>query len=940
MIALAPLTQPQVPMSHIRALRFILAAAVTFLIPAALSAQEPQPGQTGRIVGRIVEAGQGAPIVGAQIEVVDGTNPVRGVSALDGRFTLEGVPAGAASLRVRMIGYQPKVITDVAVTAGETVQQNVSLSSAVVQLAEIEVSAESERGTVNRALEEQRTATNIVSAVTAEQIERSPDGDAAEAVQRVSGVTVQDGKYIFVRGLGERYTTTSLNGARIPSPEPERKVVPLDLFPTGLLEAITTSKTFTPDQPGDFSGAQVNLKTREFPARKVFTLTMSGGFNDRATFQNVLVAPTTGSEWLGFGGSERKLPDGVVAAGNLGGLNQSQVNQLVGSFRNTWSAQSGNGAPEAGFGMSLGGEDKLFGGPLGYLLSLNYSYNQEIRAEEQRGLAAGDTLRTVPFNPYNGETGRRTVLWGGMANFTSRLGTHTKLRFNNALTRSADNEATVLVGENEEFSQFNPFYTTRLTFVERSVRSNQVQGEHLLGARSLVDWSATNARVTRTEPDRSDVTYQGISGPGVDGVVPETWPGQPSFATRTFTDLVENSWDLAGNYRLAVGKLSNPAFVKLGGAFRTADRESNTRAYDFINIGLNDAQRTAAPESVFDASNVNASAFTLFANANGGRYTADEKISAGYLMVDVPVRPWLQLIAGARLEYWYLDLLTVSTQGQPTPADRDQVDVLPSLALNFFLSPTQNLRLSASQTLSRPQFRELSPVPYFEQIGLLTTFGNPDLQRALIRNLDARWEWYPKPGEVLSLGVFYKNFDDPIEKIIRLQAGTQALTFVNADQAENYGVELEARKNLAALGQDGGGLSAFANTTLMKSDITPGNTGISALTRTNRPMVGQSQYVVNGGLTFATDGGFSATALYNVVGRRILEAGTGGLPDAYEEARHLIDAAVHVPLGRHLGVKLEAKNLLDSPYRLTQGDVLRQRWKLGRSFGFAFSWQP
>jgi hypothetical protein len=753
-------------------------------------------------------------------------------------------------------------------------------------------------------------------------------------------VTVQDGKYILVRGLGERYTTTSLNGARIPSPEPERKVVPLDLFPSGLLEAITTSKTFTPDQPGDFSGAQVNLKTREFPARKVFTLSLSGGLNDRATFQDVLVAPTTGSEWLGFAGSERGLPDEVLDAGNLGGLSQTEVNSLVGSFRNTWSAQSGNGAPEAGFGMSLGGEDKLFGGPFGYLLSLNYSYNQEIRAEEQRGLAAGDTLGTVPFNPYNGETGRRTVLWGGLANFTSRLGSHTKLNFNNTLTRSADNEATVLVGENEEFAQFNPFHITRLTFVERSVRSNQIQGEHLLGSRSLVDWSATNARVTRNEPDRSDVTYQGVSGTGVGGVVPTTWPGQPRFATRTFTDLVENSWDFDGNYRLAIGKLSNPAFVKVGGAFRTTNRESNTRAYDFINIGLTDAQRTLAPESVFGESNVGASAFTLFANANGGRYTADEQISAGYLMVDIPVKSWLQVVAGARVEYWNLDVISVSTQGIPTPARPEKTDVLPSLALNFFLTSNQNLRLSASQTLSRPQYRELSPVPYFEQIGLLTTFGNPDLDRALIQNYDARWEWYPKAGEVVSLGAFYKRFTDPIEKIIVLQAGSQALSYVNAQRAENYGAEVELRKNLAGFGQEYGGLTGFANVTLMRSDITPGNEGLSALTRDNRPMVGQSEYVVNGGLTFATDGGFSATALYNVVGRRILEAGTGGLPDAFEEERHLVDVALQIPLARQFGVKLEGKNLLDSPYELTQGDVLRQRWKLGRSFGFGFTWQP
>jgi hypothetical protein len=926
-------------MSHVRAVHLVAFLAAV-IAPAGVAAQDAPPASTGRIVGRVVEAAQGSPIVGAQVEVVGAPAPIQAMSALDGRFTLDRVPAGAASVRVRMIGYQPKLVTGVAVVAGQTVQQNVSLASEVVQLAEIEVSAESERGSVNRALEEQRNASSIVNAVTAEQIEKSPDGNAAAAIQRVSGVTVQDGKYIFVRGLGERYTTTSLNGARIPSPEPERKVVPLDLFPSGLLEAITTSKTFTPDQPGDFSGAQVNLKTREFPTRKVFTLSLSGGFNDRATFHDVLAAPTTGSEWLGFAGSERKLPDNVLAAGNLTGLSQSEVNAIVGSFRNAWSANTSSGAPEAGFGMSLGGEDKLFGGPFGYLISVNYSYNQEIRAEEQRGLAAGTAGSTVPFNPYSGETGRRSVLWGGLANLTSRLGSHTKISLNNSLTRSADNEATVLVGESEEFSQFNPLYTTRLTFVERSVRSNQLHAEHLFGQRSLVDWSVTNSRVTRNEPDRSDLTYQGAAGGGVQGVVPQSWPGTPRFATRAFTDLGETGWNLAGNYRLAVGNLSNPAFVKIGAAYTGADRESNTRAYDIVNIGLTTDERTAAPETLFGTANVQNSAFSVFPNVNGGRYTADEKISAAYLMTDIPLTSWLQVIAGARVEYWDLLVSSVSTQGTPTPTNPTKTDVLPSLTLNVFLSASQNLRLAASQTVSRPQYRELSPVPYFEQIGLLTTIGNPNLQRARVQNLDARWEWYPRAGEVLSLGAFYKKFRDPIEKVIILQAGSQALSFVNADAADNYGVEVEARKRVAGLGQEAGGLTAFVNTTLMESDITPGNTGISALTNNNRPMVGQSNYVVNGGLAFASDGGFSATGLYNVVGRRILEAGTGGLPDAYEEARHLVDVAVQIPVGRQLGIKLEGKNLLDSPYRLTQGSVTRQRWKYGRAFGFSLSWQP
>ncbi|MGH7497614.1 MAG: TonB-dependent receptor, partial [Gemmatimonadales bacterium] len=309
------------------AVRSCLALLLSSLTFTALFAQT-----TGRIVGRVVEAEQGAPIAGAQVELVEGT--AHAVSALDGRYTLAGVPAGPVSVRVRMIGFTPKTVTGVIVPPGGTVAQDVSLSGEAVQLAEISVSAEAERGTVNRALDEQRNAGNIINAVTAEQIAKSPDSDAGQAVQRVSGVTVQEGKYVLVRGLGERYTTTSLDGARIPSPEPERRVVPLDLFPSSLLEGITTSKTFTPEQPGDFSGAQVNLKTREFPLGRVITFSASAGLNDAATGKGVVKAPSVGGEWLGFGGGARQLPAGVRAAGDLAGVNQDQQNALIGSFRN------------------------------------------------------------------------------------------------------------------------------------------------------------------------------------------------------------------------------------------------------------------------------------------------------------------------------------------------------------------------------------------------------------------------------------------------------------------------------------------------------------------------------------------------------------------------------------------------------------------------------
>jgi TonB-dependent receptor len=297
-------------------------------------------------------------------------------------------------------------------------------------------------------------------------------------------------------------------------------------------------------------------------------------------------------------------------------------------------------------------------------------------------------------------------------------------------------------------------------------------------------------------------------------------------------------------------------------------------------------------------------------------------------------------VGGARLENWRLDVDTRTVTGLVAPARPRKTDVLPALGLTYRLAEDQNLRLSATQTLARPEYRELSPVAYFEQIGLLTTFGNPDLERTLIQNLDARWEWFPCSGEVISLGVFAKWFDNPIERVIVPQAGTLANSFVNADGANNYGVELEFRKSLDLLDDALVPFSLFANATLMQSDIDLG-ANAAGLTNVSRPMAGQSEYVVNTGLTYSNASGeLTGTLLYNVTGRRIFEAGAGGLPDSYEEARHLVDLSLHFPIAGTLSGRADAKNMLNAPFRLSQGDVVRQRYLTGRQFSLGFTWQP
>jgi outer membrane receptor protein involved in Fe transport len=929
-------------MSLLRAVGLFVLPACLLLVPAALDAQDAPVPQTGRIVGRVVDSAQGAPVPGAQVEV-PGTN-LRAVSAVDGRFSIANVSPGASSLTVRMIGFQPKTVTGLQVLAGRVIQQNVSLGSRVVELAEISVSAEAERGSVARALDEQRNAVDIVNSVSREQIARSPDSDAAAAIQRVSGVTVQDGKYVAVRGLGERYTQASLNGARIPSPEPEKKVVPLDLFPASLIEAITTSKTYTVDRPGDYSGAEVNIKTREFPARRTLTMSVGSGFNTRSTGTQSNFAPAAGTDWLAFGSNRRELPAPIAANPTLAGVTSPQAtNDIVNSFRNIWSARQRNGSPSGSFGLSVGGSDRLFGKELGYLLSGSYSYAQEVKSDQVRALAlAGAGGAPTEIDRYEGETGRATVLWGGLANFTTTLGSHTKLSFNNTYSRTMDNDGRLEFTPRSENLGI-PLQIQRLRYVERNVLSSRFSALHQLARRHQVEWAAGYSDVARKEPDRSEIVYTAqLDANG--SPVSTRWLGiSNEAAVRTFANLDENALDGQLSYQLLLGSLDNPWALKVGGYYRSVERDANNTYYSISLAGsLPETALQLPPEQIFDGrfSTGNTTAFRIAPLGQGGSYDAEDRLTAGFAQLSFPLGSRLDVTAGARYEHSDVTVNAVSTTGVPTLTSPEYDDILPSLLLTYRLSESQNLRLGVSRTLSRPEYRELAPLLFREVIGFDNVIGNPNLRRARIDNVDLRWEWYPTGAEIVSVSLFAKRFDDPIERVYLATSGTRIVSYVNAQAANNYGIELEFRKNLGTLSRALTPFMLFANTTLMRSEIDIANSSAS-ITNPERRMVGQAPYVVNAGLTYTSgSGAWSATALYNVIGPRITEAGEIPLPDVEERPRHVMDFSLRFPVVATLTGRLDAKNLFDTRYRLVQGPVVRESYRIGRTFGLGFSWQP
>ena len=902
---------------------FRLRAAALLLAGSTLQAQQQTP--TGIVTGVVIDADTRRPISDAGVQIVGTT--LGTMTGPAGTYRVGNVFAGTVTIQVRRLGYRPVTLTGLILDAGATRVDTVAMQPNVAMVDAQIVTAAADRGSVQAGLDEQRTADGIVSAVTAEQISRSPDGNAAQAVQRVSGVTVQDGKYVVVRGLGERYTTTSLNGARMPSPEPERKVVPLDLFPSGLIQSITTSKTFTPDQPGDFSGAQVDIRTREFPGERQIAFGASVGYLDASWDANVPFAPGVGGEAFAMAGRDRALPDEAQEAGDLSAATQADKNQVINSFRNVWRAGQRAARPNMSLRGSVGGSERLLNRRLGYLVSGTYSFSQEVRDNQTRALARPTgTDQQVEYNRFEGTSSGESVLWGGLVNLSSLVSSNSRIDFNALYNRTADNDARVERGAYEDLGL--PIEVQRLDYVERSMWSTQLRGEHDRGLHG-VDWSLSGSGVTRSQPDRSELVYEIV--PGSDR---RLWLNTlAEGAVRTFAALDEKAAEGRATYRRDLGSIDRPIRLEVGGLARAAERDASTNSYGIFSSAMADSVRALPPEELFGGrfTAPDSAVLNIRSLAQGGSYTADDAIFAGFVMVQVPLTASIELITGARLEHSDARVRALSTINEFTLAKRVFTDVLPSVGLTYRPTETHALRLAASRTLARPEYRELAGLRTRDVLGGVDLRGNPDLVRTTIDNVDLRLEWYPRTGELLSAAVFAKRFNDPIERVFTASNTNSIVTFVNAERGDNLGVELEARKDLDEIADLLAPLTVFASATIMRSEIVLGQSA-AASTNAHRSMVGQAPYVINAGLTYSgTDGRGSATLLYNRVGPRIHEAGEQPLPDVTEEARDVLDLSIRWPAAPGAQLRLDAKNLLGSALLLRQGTVVRESYDVGRT---------
>ncbi|MCY3551155.1 MAG: TonB-dependent receptor [Candidatus Poribacteria bacterium] len=938
---------------RICSLLLVLGAGIA---PGEVGADNHETQQLVKITGTVVDNDTEAPIPEVTIRVAD--TKIQTTTDETGAFSLE-LPSGTYKIHASAPFYNTYVITDVQVSTDATPETlQVKLTPQVVKLDAIKLPVRLSQASERGLLEKRMRSSRIEDSISTEEISRLPASSAGEAIKRVTGVSIVGGRYVFVRGLGERYSNTLLNNVEIPSPEPNRRVVPMDIFPASLLASLQTVKTFSPDQPGGFAGGSVQVFTKDFPEELTMSLSMSSGFNTQATGADGLTYPGGDLDFLGFDDGSRDLPSIVqnraadVPIRERGrftplGFTPKEIQEFGQSFSNVWSPERQSIPINQGYKFSLGNSNKILGKEFGYLGVISYgnshSYGTQVRNAFRIGL--NETLS--PVTSYNVERSGNEVDWGSVLNTSLRFSPQHLLSIKTLFTHTAEDETRTWEGFNADRN--TDMRSFRLRYVERQLFSGQLAGMHdfNFGAPALetteegpeqpdvsMEWRLTYSRASRDEPDTRENIYEDRG----DGTY--TFRDVTHSGSRFFFDLEDDEYNARVDWKIPLGA---EGLFKFGGLLRDRARTFDVRRFRFLPADQVDATVNLSdpPEILFQTQNIAPRVFELRESTRStDNYLADHNIYSSYLMLDLPITAKWQVMTGVRLESSDQTVTTYdpfSASGRPLIASLETLDWLPGLNVTYRLTDRMNLRLAASRTITRPDFRELAPFEFTDFVGGRTILGNPDLERTQIDNFDFRWETFPQIGGILAVSVFYKRFQKPIEQIVQPQAEVR-ITYENAESANNYGLELEARQNLGILTETLRKFSINTNAALISSQVVlPEDVGIQ--TSSERPLQGQCPYIVNVSIGFEDPNwGISSAIAYNIFGRRLSEVGNHGAPDVYEQPRGQLDASFSRTVANHFKFSISAKNLIDPYVRYKIGEATYLEYKLGRSFSFGISY--
>lgn len=785
--------------------------------------------------------------------------------------------------------------------------------------------------------------------VAAPPSQRVPSAPAPEATPELGdvgtarkplGANLVQGKYVYMRGLGDRYSNALLGGVPLPSSDPDRRAVPLSAMPAALRASARIETTFLPDAPGDFAGGSLRLQVGELPVKTILQLKMTGAVNGESSFR-ASRAYAGGSDYFGVDDGTRALPSRVpsnqpvrIGEGSPP-MSRDEASFIGRGFRNTWESKLVTAGMDHGLAGTYGGSVALGSGRFGYLLSASFAKAYRRRISEIANLTV-EGGKPVVRERFVEERGAESTTWGGFLHTGFRFDARHDISLVSLLTHKGSDVAKYQTGRSESLGL--DIQATRLRFMSESLLFTRLEGNHRLaaspwsgdGRAPSLRWHAEHARTSQDQPDMRDLTYDNPgSGFGLRSV--------PGSGERFFANLTENAVGGGVDVTVPIG----PWALKTGVFTRFARRSFIARRFWFEL--QEPSLRFASPEVVFAPERIGPSVRIDERTLATDHYDADVWSLAGYVMADVLKVGPVRLTGGLRYEYFVQDLFSlnplVGTADQAQSIRRSDLDPLPALAAVWRWSDTMNLVATYSNTVSRPQLRELAPFKFFNFTRQRLDEGNPKLRRAYLYNTDLRWSWTPNKLVKLSVGAFYKYLSDPIERVIF--DDRRSITYENAASATVYGAELDGAVDLGVASPSLRGLRIAAQVALSDSTVGLKPEQVRIQTSRQRPLQGQAPYIVD--LVVGYDArrlGARFGLHYSVVGPRIVDVGSNFLPDVFQQPFHRVDFSWTQQLAKSWQLGLSGGNVLNQPVSLRGGDVAVLRYRPGADVSLSLAYTP
>ena len=906
--------------------------------------------QTASLSGKIQDAKTNEALFGVKV-ILTGTGK-GAVSDGDGNFSIKGLSAGKYTLEVRYETYNNLILQDINVKEGENLTINIPLDKVVMELGQVTVTAKVNKDSNTELLRLQRNSATVVDGINAETFKKTPDSKASDVFKRITGASVQDNKFVVIRGLNDRYNFGLINGAPLPSSESDRKAFSFDIFPSNMLDNLIISKTATPDQPGEFAGGVIDISTSEPKEKDFQSIQIGGSYNTISTFKNFESYEGSKTDFLGFGQGARSMPTELPVTADYSSLNKDQKAEYAKLQTPSWTTAGRTAMPNLSLQYSLGktykiGEKKSFGFVAAYSYQNNNSIYSQVRREFEEQAAGVVKKMELNDTVYN-----NSVLNAGLLNFKFSINPKSNIYFKNMYSVSSEDKVNVKKGTREMDNDPKQFErSTNFWYTQNNLYTSQLYGKHEI-EKTKINWNVGFSNVSRQIPNLRRIVYRKYASTEEDTVEQYTAVIQQNgtiataagnmFWSNSSEQIYSAKYDFSR--QLDFGVFKNE--LKVGAMHAYRNRDFTSRNFGFSQYKPNgssfNSQLLLLPEDqIFNVENLG-----LLENGQGGfkldeatnvddNYQASSFLNAGFLMLDSKIAEKLRLVGGARLESYnqvfnYIEF----GSNQERRIDTSVVDVLPSVNLIYSMNKKMNLRASFYQTVSRPEFRELAPFTFYNFVIDNIISGSPDLQRAKISNADLRYEFFPGAGQIISVSGFYKKFNNPIELINRTgTSGAPELYYTNVKGATSYGVEAEYRMNLGFLKSEDSAsflkqITLYANGSLIRSKVDL--EGISG-SEENRPLQGQSPYIINAGVFYTNkEGDLSLSASYNVVGQRIYIVGNIQEPSVWENGRNVIDYQIAKTFyDNKLELKLNIKDLLAQELVFFQDLNGNQKYDLG-----------